>query len=491
MTTSSFGPRFATRIGRTALSATLAFALVACGGGGSSNPVIAGGGGGGTGGGGQGTAGACSLSERQDWALSVIDEWYLFPDLLASNVNKASHTDLQSYLNALVAPARAQNKDRGFTFITSIEEENALINSGSSAGFGIRLAYDTSANRVFILESFETAPGFQAGMDRGSELLAIGENAGNIQTVASLMASGGPQAVVNALGASDAGVTRILRFTDANGATVEQSVAKTDFALDPISDRYGVQTFNDGGKQVGYINLRTFIVGDASDQLRTAFSDFQAQGVSEIIIDLRYNGGGLVSVAEVFGDLLGRNNVGQVYSRTTLRASKASENETKLFAAEANSIAPTKLAFIMTGSSASASELLANSMLSYLGNDIALIGSNSFGKPVGQFGFDRSECDDRLRVLTFQTENADGNAEYFDGLASAFPNTCRAQDDLFKSFDDPTEDSIARALDFLGGRTCTAISGGTTRTTQSVRPAREPLRPERPTAAQYEIPGLF
>ncbi|MEP1606067.1 MAG: hypothetical protein ABJJ48_07130, partial [Marinomonas sp.] len=169
----------ATRFARTALSATLAFALVACGGGGSSTPITSGGSSGGSSGGGQGTSGACSLSERQDWALDVVNEWYLFPDLLASNVNKASHSDLQSYLNALVAPARAENKDRGFTFITSIEEENALINSGSSAGFGIRLAYDTSANRVFILESFETAPGFQAGMDRGSELLAIGSNSSN------------------------------------------------------------------------------------------------------------------------------------------------------------------------------------------------------------------------------------------------------------------------------------------------------------------------
>ncbi|MEP2735761.1 MAG: S41 family peptidase [Erythrobacter sp.] len=476
---------------RTALSATLAFALVACGGGDGNSGSTATFGGGGTAGGGQGTSSACSLSERQDWALAVINEWYLFPDLLDTAVNKASHNDLQSYLNAVVAPARAQNKDRGFTFITSIEEENALINSGSSAGFGIRLAYDTSANRVFILESFETAPGFAAGLDRGSELLAIGTNSGNIQTVASLMASGGPQAVSNALGPSDPGVERILQFTDATGATVQERVAKADFALDPISDRYGVQTFNDGGKQVGYINLRTFIVGDASDQLRTAFADFKNQGVDEIIIDLRYNGGGLVRVAEVFGDLLGEGNVGQVYSRTTLRASKAAENQTKLFASEASAIAPAKIAFIMTRSSASASELLANSMLSYQGNDIALIGSNSFGKPVGQFGFDRSECDDRLRVLTFQTENADGNAEYFDGLASAFPNTCRAQDDLFKSFDDPTEDSIARALDFLGGRTCTAISGGTTRTAQSVQSVREPLRPEKPTAAQFEIPGLY
>ena len=477
---------------RTALTATLALALAACGGGdGTSTTPITSGGGTPSPSPSASTSSACSLSERQAWADAVIDEWYLFPDLIDNTVNQASFSDLQSYLNAVVAPARAQNKDRGFTFITSIEEENALINSGSSAGFGIRLAYDTANNRVFILETFETAPGFGAGMDRGTELLAIGTSSANLQTVSSLMASGGPQAVIDALGPSDPGVTRVLRFLTLEGNTIEASVAKADFALDPVSDRYGIQILNDGSEDVGYINLRTFIVDDASVQLRGAFQQFAAQGIDEVIIDLRYNGGGLVRVAEVFGDLLGRDNIGQVYSRTTLRPSKSSENSTRFFSNEASAIAPDKVAFIMTGGSASASELLANSMLSYLGTNTALIGSNSFGKPVGQFGFDRDECDDRLRVVTFQTENADGNAEYFDGLASAFPNTCRATDDLFTPFDDPSEDSIARALDFMAGRSCTPIATGGALTTQSVGGRREMLQPERPNAAQYEIPGLY
>lgn len=478
-------------VSKIALTSTLALALAACGGGGGSNNAVVGGGNTGGGAGTSPTSDACSISERRDWAKSVIDEWYLFPDLIDNSVDPTAFGDLQDYLNALVAPANAENKDRGFTFITSIEEENALINSGSSAGFGIRLAYDTVNDRVFILEAFEGAPGFAAGIDRGTELLGIGTDASNLQTVSSLMASGGPQAVINALGPSDAGLTRVLRFLTLEGNTIETSVSKADFSLDPISDRYGVQILNDGGKQVGYINLRTFIIGDAADQLRAAFTQFSNQGITEVVIDLRYNGGGLVRVAEVFGDLLGRGNVGEVYSRTTLRASKSSENQTRLFESEAASIAPTKVAFITSRSSASASELLANSMLPYLGDNTALIGSNTFGKPVGQDGFDRAECDDRLRVVTFQTENADGNAEYFDGLASAFPNTCRARDDLFKPFDDPTEDSIARALDFLGGRSCTAISGGKDLTVASRAPVREILQPEQPNAAQFEIPGLF
>ena len=474
------------KIGRTALSSTLALALVACGSDSTSPPPVF------------GTptptppTTGCAVSEQINFANAVLDEWYLFPNLLASNVSTTGYSDVQSYLDARVAPARAQGIDRGFTYATSIAEENALINSGSTAGFGIRLGYDTANNRVFVLEAYESANGYAAGIDRGTELIAIGTTASTLQTVSSLMASGGPQAVSNALGPSEAGVSRVLRFVPAGGSTVERTVTKSDFSLDPVSDRYGAVVLNDGGKKVGYLNLRTFIVEDAEQQLRNAFGTFKSEGITELVIDLRYNGGGLVRVADTFGDLMGAGRVGQVWSQTVLRASKSSENSTELFQTEANAIQPTKVAFIGRGGTASASELVINSMLPYLGNNVALIGDDTFGKPVGQYGFDLASCDLRIRAVTFQTNNASGNGSYYNGLAEVVPNTCRAADDIFTQFGDPSEASIAAALDFLGGRTCaapiTAVPGQ--RTTQSVN-TRELLQPERPTAAQYEIPGLF
>ena len=476
------------QIGRTALSATLALALAACGGGGSNTRPP-------TSGGPTPTptpsTSACSLTAQQQFADDVLNEWYLFPSLLNNSVNPASFTDLQSYLDARVAPARDQSRDRFFTFATSIAEENALINSGSSAGFGIRLVYDRQNDRVFVVEAYESAPGFGAGMDRGTELLAIGTTSSNLVTVRSLMASGGPQAVVNALGPSTAGTARVIRFAQAGGAVIEQSIAKADFSLDPISDRYGVEIINDGGKRVGYINLRTFIVADAANQLRDAFGQFASQGVTELIIDFRYNGGGLVDVADTFGDLMGAGRVGEVWSKTVLRQSKSSENSTELFQNEVNAIRPTKIAFIGRGGTASASELVINSMIPYLDPaNLALIGDDTFGKPVGQFGFDLSQCDLRIRAVTFQTTNANDEGEYFTGLASVMPNTCRAGDDIFTPLGDPSEASISVALDFLAGRSCTAISGIGGQTAQSVG-GRELLQPARPNAAQFEIPGLF
>lgn len=478
-------------MGRTILSATLAFSLAACGGGGGSN-------GGGPIAGGPTpsptpTPTGCSLAERQDFAFRVLDEWYLFPDLIDRTVNRADHASVQSYLNALVAPARAQNKDKGFTFVTSIQEENELINSGSSAGFGIRLAYDTAANRVFVIEAFENAPAFPQGFDRGVELISVGTSAASLEQISAIMASEGPQGVVNRLGPSDPGVQRVFVIRQQNGTQSQVTVTKADYSLDAVSDRYGAQIINDGGKKVGYINLRTFIVRSAETDLRNAFQNFSNEGVTEIILDFRYNGGGLVDIAELMGDLMGLNETGNVFSRTVLRPSKASENSTRLFANVPGAIDPTKIAIIGRAGTASASELVANAFIPYVGNNMALVGANTSGKPVGQFGFDLAACDDRIRAVTFKTENADGNGEYFDGLASVMPNTCRAEDDFTRQLGDPQEDSVATALAFLrsGAAVCTPIAGSGLQGTQSRGARTQILQPENPSSLQREAPGLY
>lgn len=473
-------------IGRSILSATLAVSLSACGGGGSGNNT-----GGGTSGGtsgGTGGTNSCSLSARQDWARDVLQEWYLFPELLDTSVNKAAYSDVQSYIDALVAPARAQNKDRYFTYLTSIQEENDLINSGSNAGFGVRLGYDSAANRVYVVEAFENAPALAAGIDRGTEILQI-----NGQSVANLMASGGPAAVSDALGPGDPGVTRNLTVRSAAGVEQTVSVTKAEFALDPISDRYGVKILPDGaGGQVGYINLRTFIVQDAGPQLRTAFGQFRSAGVTRVILDLRYNGGGLVSIADLLGDLMAEGREGQVFSETKLRPSKASENSTKLFENQNQQIAVTRLAVIGRGGTASASELVTNSFIPYLGTSLALVGENTYGKPVGQYAFDRSACDDRLRAVTFKTVNAAGNGEYFSGLASVMGATCRAGDDIFTQLGEPSEASVKVALDYIAGRTCTPmISAAKTSSFSAEGGTQTLLQPRIPNAVQRENPGVF
>src|SRR5512139_667764 len=195
-----------------ALAAGCLAMLSACGGGGSSPTP-------GTGGvtptptpSPTATTAACSLRARQDWALGQLQEWYLFPTLLDATVNPSAYTTIDAYIDALVAPARAQNKDRYFTYLTSIAQENAYYEQGATAGFGMRLGYDTASNRVFVIEAFEGANALASGIDRGTELLQI-----NGQSVGSLMASGGPSAVVSALGPDTAGISRSFVVRDLSG----------------------------------------------------------------------------------------------------------------------------------------------------------------------------------------------------------------------------------------------------------------------------------
>jgi len=454
--------------------------LAACGGGSS-------GGGGSASGGGvtpaptpAPTTASCSLRARQDWALAQLNEWYLFPTLLNTAANPASYATVDDYIDALTAPARAQSRDRYFTYLTSIAEEDAYYNQGATAGFGIRLSYE--GNRVFVIEAFEGAPALAGGVDRGTEILQI-----NGQSVSTLMATGGASAVVQALGPDTVGTTRAFVVRDASGVQRTVSLAKAVYDIDPVSDRYGAKIITDGARRVGYVNLRNFIT-TADPNLRAAFAQFRAQGVTELIVDLRYNGGGLISIAELFGDLMGAGRTGQIFDYTTFRDSKASENESYAFRAQPEAIQPTRVAFIGTGGTASASEMVINGMLPYLGANMALVGGNTYGKPVGQIALDRPACDDRLRAIALKVENASHQGDYYTGLASTVPNTCRASDDYTHQLGDADEAMVRVALDFLAGRSCTAIGAVTT---QAVG-GRDLLRRERPTrTSDLELPGVF
>jgi carboxyl-terminal processing protease len=431
----------------------------------------------------------CSLRSRQDFALSALNADYLFPETLPTNTDPTPFANVSDYLDFLTATARAQRRDRFFTFITSIAEENAFNTSGATAGFGIRLMNDATTRRTFIIEAFEGAPALAAGIDRGAEITAIGTSANNLRNVSEIIAAEGTAGVSNALGPSTAGLTRVLRVVDSQG-TRDLTVTKANFSLSPVSSRYGSRIIDDNGRRIGYLNLRTFI-SSADPQLRAAFDQFRGAGISQFIIDFRYNGGGLVDTAELMGDLLGGNRArSDVFSTTIFRPERSARNETKRFNPQSQSVSPVKIAFITTGASASASELIINSFAPYLRADLALIGGNTFGKPVGQIAVDRAACDDRLRVVAFSTRNSIGFDDYFNGLAASVGATCQAADDVTRQLGDAQEASVRTALDFLAGRSCVPIVAGG-QTSQSLRAQPTMLSPANPTVAQREIPGLF
>jgi C-terminal processing protease CtpA/Prc len=456
----------------TAAAALAAAALVACGGGG---------------GGGISSADRCSLTSQKQFVLDATREWYLFQALLPPSVNIADFATPQELLDSLTATARAQGKDRFFSFLTTRQADDSFFQEGQFIGFGIRLSIQ--GNRLFVSEVFEASPAADGGLTRGVEITAVDSGSGFVP-IATILAT--DPNLEQALGPANEGVQRGLRFLRLDGQQVEVTLTKRIVTILPVPAAGGTAILSlpsNPSVPVGYIHLRTFI-STAETPLRNAYAQFRAQGIDYIIVDLRDNGGGLVSIADFIGDLHGRNRAAtDVISKMVFNAAKSSNNSIRRFQTQPESIAPVRIAFITTGGTASASELVINSMKPW--TEIAIVGADTFGKPVGQSAFDMSGCDLRLRLISFKVTNAADEGDYFGGLASTLAFACRATDDYSRAPGDALEDSTAEALGWLGTGACGQIMSSQAPGLQMALPeARLPV-PRQPASAQAYLPGLY
>ncbi|MCU0975821.1 MAG: S41 family peptidase [Steroidobacteraceae bacterium] len=471
--------RGAARLALVSLTAVATAALVtACGGGG---------GGGGT----SVTPDRCSVNAEKQFVLDAARSWYLFPELLPANVNIASYATADDLLDALTAQARAQGKDRFYSYLTTRQEDQALFGEGEFVGFGFRSRVEGS--RLLILDAFENTPASDGGLRRGAEILAIDYRDGRGYVPMSTILVNDPD-LTGAFGPATVGVQRGFRYR-VGGATTEVTLTKRLNTITPISPDGGVRVLSlplNPSVQVGYVALRTFI-STAQAPLLDAFEDFRQRGIDYFIVDLRYNGGGLVSVGDLLGDLLGGDRrPTDLYAGLRFNPARASNNENRFFQPRAESITPLKIAFITTGSTASASEMTINSMDPWP-VEVAIVGSDTFGKPVGQSAFDLSGCDTRLRLVTFRTVNVLERGDYYNGLADEVLD-CAADDDEGQPMGDPVEASTAAALAWIGNSsTCSAMTAaaGMAQQKLGVEAERRYPVPERPTPAQLWLPGLF
>ena len=459
------------RLGALACAAALSL-LAACGGGdggsSSNGPPAA----------------SCSEAARKQWVLDVAREWYLFQDSLPATVNLGSYATADELLDALTAAARAEGKDRYFSYLTTRAAENALLGQGEFIGFGFRNRTD-DGNRPFVLDVYEGSPAAEQGLQRGDEIVAVDEGNGFVPVAESLV---GGKTLSDLLGAAEAGVRRGLRLLHA-GAQREIYMTKRTVTIDPVP-AYGVQVLDFGGvPSVGYLHLRSYI-SPADPQLVDAFGAFA--GLRYFIVDLRYNGGGLVSTADLINNLLGAALVGEVQYRMVHNAAKSQQNSTVRFAPRAQSAAPVRIAFLTTEATASASEININSMQPWV--DAALIGSDTYGKPVGQLAFDLGGCEDRLRLVAFKTVNALDQGDYYDGLASTFGTTCAAADTLDAPLGSPDDTLVRTALGWLGGNEATTCTPMAASPGAQAKPLQEPEtrypRPLQPTPAEHWLPGV-
>jgi len=184
--------------------------------------------------------------------------------------------------------------------------------------------------------------------------------------------------------------------------------------------------------KVGYLMYNGF-VADFDDQLESAFTEFQTQGVDHLIVDLRYNRGGRTSSSIKLASMITGQFSGEVFAQTQHNDKLSSYNEDYLFEATAVQLKMDRLYVISSADTASASELLINGLSPYI--DVILIGDDTTGKNVGSYSIydwidDEGNVNPRhtwaMQPITLKIANSEGFADFENGLQADH----RLQEDL-------------------------------------------------------------
>ena len=173
-----------------------------------------------------------------------------------------------------------------------------------------------------------------------------------------------------------------IRFRDKDGAEAEASMTKRLVTIPTVSE---TRVLDLDGTKVGYVLFRNFVEPSVA-ALDAAFEQLRAEGATELVLDLRYNGGGLVSVGQHLGGLVGgAPTAEQTFVRFVHNDKNSFRDMSLLFPSLAASLGLSRVVVITTRSSASASEMVINSLRPFMG--VTVVGDSTFGKPVGQYGF--------------------------------------------------------------------------------------------------------
>ena len=376
---------------------------------------------------------ACTNDAQKQFVLDAMLDVYFWYTLLPTNVDLSQHASPEALLDFLIS---FQPIDR-FSFINSAEADAQFFGEGKFEGFGFSSRFE-AADDLRFTRVFTSSPAAQAGFERGHRILELAD-----RTIAEIQANEGVGVV---FGQSP------LKFRIRRLDTTEfvVTVSHDIVTIDPLPQW---RIIDMGGTPVGYVEFASFI-STADPVFGTIFADFNAAGVSDVIIDMRYNGGGLVSTAELLGDYFGgliADNL--IFSKTLFNDKNTGSNRTEFFQRLVNSMNLSRLVVIATSGTASASELVINSMEPYAAGGVTIVGDTTFGKPVGQVGI--QFCEKILRATAFETVNVLDQGDYFDGL----PVDCPAVDDLTEVVGEDTDPNLVTALAFLANGACPAAAG--------------------------------
>ncbi len=374
----------------------------------------------------------CSVPSQNLHVRDVLNSFYYWYQHLPANVSPTSYASPEAYLDAV----RYRPIDNSFSYITSAAANEALYGDSQFVGYG--MSTQTTSTHLTVLQVFDASPALEAGLERGDRITQI-----NAQSVVALVAAG---TIGGAFGAADIGVASEIAFEKPNGSRRTARMVKRVVTIPTVSLTRVVE---DDGRKIGYVFFRNF-VRPSEAALNDAFAALKTAGATELVLDLRYNGGGLVDIAVHLASLIGGVRTGGQVLLNYVHNDKVGPtyNKTIRFTSPEQALNLSRLVVITTRSSASASELIINSLRPYM--PVTVIGDATYGKPVGQYGF--TFCEKVLAAVSFSIKNANNEGDYFDGIAP----TCAASDDSTHQLGDPAEASLAEALSYLRTGTCSA-----------------------------------
>ncbi len=389
-----------------------------------------------------GETGECSNDGQKQFVLDNLYAWYLWNDLLPANLNIADYASPEQLVIEVTETFGPQKPGGGpldrFSSVGSLVADQQFFGEGKYEGFGFSYRFegaDMRFSRVFV-----DSPANVAGFSRGQTVLRI-----DGRTIADINANEGISAALNF-------DTVDFEIQNLDTSTFTVSVTKDIVTIDPIP-QYRIIDMGPGEPPVGYMEFATFI-STADPVFNTVFADFIAAGVQDVIIDMRYNGGGLVSTANLLGDYLGGfANDGQVFSNTEFNADRAAANNSIDYISRlGSSIDINRLIVVASRGTASASELVINGLDPFVTGGVYIVGDSTFGKPVGQIGLEF--CEKILRPTSFKKSNAAGFGDYFDGL----PVDCVAPDDLDFAVGADEDPNVIAAMSVLNTGGCPPVA---------------------------------
>lgn len=372
----------------------------------------------------------------KDSVMLLTKDIYLWNTQLPASFNARSYDDPIKVMEAIrqysVEPGFSQPVDRYSFAIKKTEWDNLSIGMSSIAtaatangDFGLTVFFRAEGDlRVRLVEP--NSPAGIAGIHRGWRITQI-------NTSTNITTSNSTFIVDNIYNAATVGIT----FQKPDGTTVTIPLSQAHYATKPV---YLDTVFTVNNRKIGYLVFNSFLgtVDKLYSDLQRVFNHFASENIEDVIIDLRYNGGGYVSVQERLANyLINPAASGGIMMKQVYNANNTGSNTTTKFSKQ-GSLNLARVYFIVGRGTASASELLINNLKPYM--DVRMIGGTTYGKPVG---FSPIPVGDwYILPVSFRSTNKNGEGNYFNGM----PVNATVADGLDKDWGDITEASLASAL---------------------------------------------